>query len=38
LYVYDPNPLSKQAIKDLVETLYRKNGEVIQKAKLGKQS
>ena len=37
LYVYDPNPLSKEAIKGLVETLYRKNGEVIQKAKLGKQ-
>jgi len=37
LYVYDPNPLSKEAIKDLVEILYQKNGEVIQKAKLGKQ-
>jgi tripartite-type tricarboxylate transporter receptor subunit TctC len=36
-YVYDPNPLSRQAIKDLIETLYRKNGEVIQKTKLGKQ-
>jgi tripartite-type tricarboxylate transporter receptor subunit TctC len=37
LYVYDPNPLSKEAIKELVETLYHKNGEIIQKAKLGKQ-
>jgi len=37
LYVYDPNPLSKEAIKGLVETLYRKNGEIIQKTKLGKQ-
>jgi tripartite-type tricarboxylate transporter receptor subunit TctC len=36
LYVHDPNPLSKEAIKELVETLYRKNGEIIQKAKLGK--
>ena len=36
-YVYDPNPLSRQAIKDLIESLYRKNGEVIQKTKLGKQ-
>ena len=38
LYVYDPNPLSKEAIKALVETLYHKNGEIIQKSKLGKQS
>jgi tripartite-type tricarboxylate transporter receptor subunit TctC len=37
LYVYDPAPLSKEAIKGLVETLYQKNGEVIKKAKLGKQ-
>jgi tripartite-type tricarboxylate transporter receptor subunit TctC len=36
-YVYDPNPLSRQAIKDLIESLYRKNGEIIQKTKLGKQ-
>ena len=36
-YVYDPNPLSRQALKDLIETLYRKNGEVIQKTKVGKQ-
>jgi tripartite-type tricarboxylate transporter receptor subunit TctC len=36
LYVNDPNPLSKEAIKALVETLYHKNKEVIQKAKLGK--
>ncbi len=36
-YVYDPNPLSRQALKDLIETLYRKNGEIIQKTKLGKQ-
>jgi len=36
-YVYDPNPLSRQAVKDLIETLYRKNGEIIQKTKLGKQ-
>lgn len=36
-YVYDPNPLSRQAFKDLIENLYRKNGEIIQKAKLGKQ-
>jgi len=35
-YVYDPNPLSSQAMKELIENLYRKNGEVIQKAKLGK--
>ncbi len=36
-YVYDPNPLSRQALKDLIDTLYKKNGEVIQKTKLGKQ-
>jgi tripartite-type tricarboxylate transporter receptor subunit TctC len=36
-FVYDPNPLSRQALKELIETLYRKNGEIIQKAKLGKQ-
>ena len=36
-YVYDPNPLSRQALKELIETLYRKNGEIIQKTKLGKQ-
>jgi tripartite-type tricarboxylate transporter receptor subunit TctC len=36
-YVYDPNPLSGQALKDLIESLYRKNGEVIQNTKLGKQ-
>ena len=36
-FVYDPNPLSRQAFRDLVESLYRKNGEIIQKAKLGKQ-
>jgi len=35
--VYDPSPLSREAIKGLVETLYQKNGEVIKKAKLGKQ-
>ena len=35
-FVYDPNPLSSQAMKELIENLYRKNGEVIQKAKLGK--
>jgi tripartite-type tricarboxylate transporter receptor subunit TctC len=37
LYVYDPNPLSKEAIRALVETLYQKNGEIIQKSKIGKQ-
>ena len=36
-YVYDPNPLSRQALKELIETLYRKNEEIIKKAKLGKQ-
>ena len=36
-YVYDPNPLSRQALKDLIETLHKKNGEIIQKTKLGKQ-
>ena len=36
-YVYDPHPMSRQALKDLIETLYRKSGEIIQKAKLGKQ-
>jgi tripartite-type tricarboxylate transporter receptor subunit TctC len=36
-FVYDPNPLSRQVFKDLIESLYRKNGEIIQKAKLGKQ-
>jgi tripartite-type tricarboxylate transporter receptor subunit TctC len=36
-YVYDPNPLSRQALKELIETLYRKNGEIIQKTKLNKQ-
>jgi tripartite-type tricarboxylate transporter receptor subunit TctC len=36
-YVYDPNPLSRQALKDLIENLYRKNGEIIQKTNLGKQ-
>ncbi len=36
-YVYEPNPLSRQAIKDLIDTLHQKNGEIIQKTKLGKQ-
>jgi len=34
-YVYDPKPLSRQALAQLIENLYRKNGEIIQKAKLG---
>jgi tripartite-type tricarboxylate transporter receptor subunit TctC len=33
-YVYDPKPLSRQALTQLIENLYRKNGEIIQKAKL----
>jgi len=37
LYVHEPNPLSKEGLKGLVETLYQKNGEIIQKAKIGKQ-
>ena len=37
-YVYDPNPLSRQALKDLIDTMYHKNGEIIQKTKLGKQN
>ncbi len=36
-YVYDPNPLSRQALKELIDKLYQKNGEVIQKTKIGKQ-
>ncbi|HWU41735.1 MAG TPA: tripartite tricarboxylate transporter substrate-binding protein, partial [Candidatus Acidoferrum sp.] len=36
-YVYDPNLLSRQALGDLIDKLYQKNGEVIQKTKLGKQ-
>ena len=36
-YVYDPNPLSRRALKEMIESLYRKNGEIIQKTKLGKQ-
>jgi tripartite-type tricarboxylate transporter receptor subunit TctC len=36
-YVYDPKPLSRQALKELIESLYRKNGEVIQKTKLNRQ-
>jgi tripartite-type tricarboxylate transporter receptor subunit TctC len=36
LYVHEPNPLSQEALKGLVETLYQKNGEMIQKAKIGK--
>lgn len=36
-FVYDPNPFSRQAFKDLIETLHRRNGEIIKKAKLGKQ-
>jgi tripartite-type tricarboxylate transporter receptor subunit TctC len=36
-FVYDSNPLPSPAIKDLIEKLYIKNGEIIKKAKLGKQ-
>jgi len=34
-FVYDPNPLSGQGIKDLVEDLYKKNGQIIRSLKLG---
>jgi len=37
-YVYDPSPLSRQAITNMIDTLYHKNGEIIQKTKLGKQN
>lgn len=36
-FVYDPNLLSRQALRDLIDKLYQKNGEIIQKTKLGKQ-
>lgn len=36
LFVYDPNPLPIQALRELIERLYVKNGEIIKKAKLGK--
>jgi len=35
-YVYDPNPLSRQGIANLIDTMYHRNGEIIQKTKLGK--
>ncbi len=35
-YVYDPNPLSRQALSELIGNLHQKNGEIIQKTKLGK--
>lgn len=35
-YVYDPNPLSRDAIKTLIETLHEKNGEIIKNTKIGK--
>lgn len=36
-FVYDPNLLPIQAFRELQEKLYQKNGEIIKKAKLGKQ-
>ncbi len=35
-YVYDPNLLSRQALGELIGNLHQKNGEIIQKTKLGK--
>jgi len=35
-FVYEPNLLSNQAMKELIENLFRKNGEIIKKAKLVK--
>jgi tripartite-type tricarboxylate transporter receptor subunit TctC len=36
-FVYDPNPLSSEEIKDRIERLFNINGQMIRKAKLGKQ-
>lgn len=36
-FVYDPNTLPTPAFMELQEKLYQKNGEIIKKAKLGKQ-
>lgn len=36
-FVYDPNTLSNKAFMELQEKSYQKNGEIIKKAKLGKQ-
>ncbi len=35
-FVYEPNLLSGQQMKELIENLYKKNGEVIKAANLGK--
>lgn len=35
-YVYDPNPLSRQALRELIDRLYQKNGEIIRETKIGK--
>ena len=36
-FVYDPNTLPTPAFRELQEKLFQKNGEIIRKAKLGKQ-
>jgi tripartite-type tricarboxylate transporter receptor subunit TctC len=35
-YIYVPNPLSGQRLKEFIENLHAKNGEIIWKAKLGR--
>ena len=37
-FVYEPNLLPTPEFKTLIEDLYRRNGDIIKKAKLGKQS
>jgi tripartite-type tricarboxylate transporter receptor subunit TctC len=35
-FVYNPNPLSSQKLKEYIEQQYAKNGDIIRRAKLSK--